>query len=394
MKRRFAFVSFLSLLLLTLLATGCWSSREVQDLAIITSVGIDRISEDGLGQWQVSARMIQSATTGGGGGQPSGSSQEVLMKGTGITIEDAVRDIAKRLPRHPFYAHVSTAIVGERAAREKTEDIIEVLTRFVEMRYRVNLLVASGDAFSILQTQPEMAKTNSKETKSMAEDTAKSAGLSDSVNLSEFVQWLLSPDRDAVLPEIKTIQPPEKGEASVSKTQIVEGLGVFRGTKLVGWLNRQETLGYLFLTQKLSTAEIRLPVKKGDRLFTYFIAKTKSRIKPQLTGDNLSYLIQIETEGSIIDSDGLDLTAETIPEVEDDCAGSIRELALQTISQAKEYNSDFLGCSEKLHRSEPAVWQEIAPHWRESFRAADIEVTVTAKVDNTGKIGKKMELKQ
>lgn len=253
-KRKLALLSFLSILLLTLLTTGCWSSREVQDLAIITSIGIDRISEDGMDQWQVSARMIQSATTGGGGGQPSGSSQEVLMKGKGITIEDAVRDIAKRLPRQPFYAHVSTAIVGKRAAQEKMGDVLEVLTRFVEMRPRVNLLVARGDAFSILQTQPEMAKTNSKETLSMAKDTAKAAGLSSSVNLSEFAQWLLSPGRDAVLPEIKLIQPTEKGEASVSKTQIVEGLGVFRGAKLVGWLNRQETLGYLLLTQKLSTA--------------------------------------------------------------------------------------------------------------------------------------------
>lgn len=95
-----------------------------------------------------------------------------------------------------------------------------------------------------------------------------------------------------------------------------------------------------------------------------------------------------------MDSGGLDLTAETIPEVEDSCAASIRELALQTINQAKDYNSDFLGCSQHLHRYEPAIWREIAPHWRESFRAADIEVNVTAKMENTGKIGKKMELKQ
>ncbi len=393
MKRRRALESCLSICLI-LFATGCWSGREVQDLAIITSVGIDRISEDGIDQWQVSARMIQSTITTGGGGAPSGSSQEVLMQGKGITIEDAVGDVAKRLPRQPFYAHASTAIVGEKAAREKTEDVLEVLTRFVEMRFRVNLLVARGDAFSILQTEPEMAKTNSKESKSMAADTAKLAGLSGSVNLSEFAQWLLSPDRDAVLPEIKVIRPQEKSEASVSKTQVVEGLGVFRGARLVGWLNRQETQGYLFLTQKLSGVEIRLPVTKGGRCFTYFIHKTKSRIEPQLTGDKLAYLIRIETAGAIIDSNGLDLTAETMPEVEADCAGSIRELALRTIRQAKEYNSDFLGCSEKLHRSEPAVWREIAPHWRESFRAADIEVEVTAKVLNTGKLGRKMELKQ
>ena len=394
MKRKLAFVSFLSILLLPLITTGCWSSREIQDLAIITSVGIDRISDDGLDQWQVSARMIQSTTTGGGGGQPSGSSQEVLMKGKGITIEDAVRDIVKRLPRQPFYAHISTAIVGERAAREKTEDVIEVLTRFVEIRPRVNLLVARGEAFPILQAQPEMAKVNSKETKSTAKNIAKPAGLSSNVNISEFAQWLLSPDRDAVLPEIKIIRPTEEGEASVSKTDVIEGIGVFRGAKFVGWLNKQETLGYLFLTQKLNAAEIRLPIKKGDQLFTYFIATSKSRIDPQLIGDKLSYRIQIDTVGSILDSGGLDLTAETISEVEDYCAESIRELALQTIRQAKEYNSDFLGCSEKLHRYKPTVWQGIAPHWRESFSAADIEVTVTAKIENTGEIGKKLELKQ
>lgn len=394
MKRRISLLSFLSILLLTLLTSGCWSSKEVQNLAIITSVGIDRISESGQDQWQVSARMIQSNTQGGGGGQPTGSSQEVLMKGKGITIEDAISDVAKRLPRQPYYAHISTAIIGERAARENTEDIVELLTRFVEIRPRVNLLVASGDAFPILQAQPEMSKVNSKETESMATSTAKTAGLSGNVNLSEFAQWLLSPDKDAVLPEIKLIQPTEKAEASVSKTQIIEGLGVFRGTRLVGWLNKQETLGYLFITQKLSTAEFRLPVKKDDQWFTYFIAKTQSKIEPQLIGDKLSYQIQIDTVGSIVDSGGLELTAETIPEVEDYCAESIRELAFQTIRQAKDYNSDFLGCSEKLHRYEPAVWQEIAPYWRDSFRAANIEVTVTAKIENTGKIGKKLELKQ
>ena len=137
-----------------------------------------------------------------------------------------------------------------------------------------------------------------------------------------------------------------------------------------------------------------IPVKKDDKLFSYFLGSSKSKIESVVTDDKISYRVTIKALGEVDDNAGIELDAEGIKEVESAINDQLQKLAMMAVDKSKEYGSDFLGFSEKLHRANLTYWEQIGPDWRDSFKEADVEIEVDAKVVRTGKIGKKLNIKR
>lgn len=394
MKKLYRSIAYSLILLILPLISGCWDSREVEDLAITTLIAWDRITENNVDQWQVSARILD--LSGKKGGEQSGqksSATEILVKGTGLTVQDAFTDFTKRLPGMIFYQHNAALIIGERAAREDLGVITEDFTQFPGARPRTFLLVTQGEAFKILQAKPDLATTLSKVIKKLAEKTAQQNGVSYGVTLVEFSKWLLKPDRDSVLSKI-ILFDPEEGEETVPETIILEGLGVTHKNKLVGWLNQEETLGYLLIAHKTSNSLIPIAIPKDETIFSYYVSGFKSSIKSEIVEGKPTFTIKIKVEGAVHENNRLSIDPKDIPALEEAAGKRIQEIALSTTAKAKEYDSDFLGLNEKLHRYHPGAWQEIASDWRERFQEADIEVEVEALIRNTGTTSKKLDIPQ
>ncbi|MDP4161318.1 MAG: Ger(x)C family spore germination protein, partial [Bacillota bacterium] len=291
----------------------------------------------------------------------------------------------------------SVYVLGERLAKEKLGEWIEGSKRYYEVRPHAYFMVTKGEAFQVLQAGPEISPTLSKEVLEMNKQTIRQNGVSLDVTLAQFGAWLMSPDREAVLPAIKLIYPQELKGADANgpnKAVAIEGLGVFRGTKLVGWLNREESIGSQLIMENRSSGAVFLQVDVDGRKFTYTLQRSKHKVKSSLVGDKPTFQVTIETQGSVADPEEETISTEELSRMEDAAAEKIREIAFQAIDKAKEYDSDFLGFTEKLHRTNPSAWQKIEPHWRESFQEADVDVEVKAKILDTGKSGPKLKLKQ
>lgn len=389
MKRRFMIMFLTTLLLCSSGITSGCATKEVEDLAVVTLWGWDRVTVNGSDKYQAWASLMRppkkdNQATGG-------TSSDILLTGTGTTVQNAIMDFMNRTPRSPFFGQVQAVIFGERLAREKALEVTENILRYPEERPGDYYFVTNGEASRLLQMDPAATSTLSKQIKKQAETTALNAGLSCGVTAREFDEWLLSPDRDAVLPEIEPVEP-KKGE-TVPPSVIVQGFGVFRGAHLVGWLNADESRGYLLITKKLSNAQIPIYFTKDDKTLSYWLTGFKSKIEPQTVDGNLSFKIIIQTKGIVNENDNLDLTSEEVKPLEQIIAAKIRELPLKTIEKAKEYDSDFLGLMEKFHRYQPSAWSEIAPNWRESFLKANVEVEVDAKILGGGMVSKSFHVK-
>jgi spore germination protein KC len=299
-------------------------------------------------------------------------------------------DYTAHSARTPFYAQTSAFIFGQGAAREKMADITEIIMRFWQTRPRNLITVTKGKALQVLEAGAAVDNLLSNELKDLAEYKAAATGYSYGVILSDFTAWLESPDRDAIATLVNVVPPDLPGS---DRQNLMEGLAVFHADKLVGWLNKEESRGYLLISQKISRGQMSIPVKKDDKLFSYFLGSSKSKIEPLVTGDKISYRVTIKALGEIDDNAGIELGPEDIKEVESAINDKLRELAMMAVDKSKEYDSDFLGFSEKLHRTNLVTWEKLGQGWRDSFREADVEIVVDAKVVRTGKIGKKLDIK-
>lgn len=370
--------------------TGCWSSREVEDLAISNLFGVDQVTENGIDKWQISIKMSNPIGQKQSVSQSDKISgvQEILWRGTGLTIEDAISDCVEHSSGIPLYGHIRAIIFGEKVAKEKIAVFIEAAMQYWEISPRIYFIVTKGEAYNILQAEPTLGVSLSKQVSQMCDRISEKHGAAVGVTLREISARILSPDRDGVLPQLKVSYPGKKDSkvTGLNKTIFLEGFGVFRGDNLVGWLDLEEARGYLFIAKKLAGENIYLPANHNGKWFTYLIVASKSKIKTQLTrGDKLKVRITIQTQGSMGDA-GKDVGPEDIEWMESSAAETIRKLAIKAIDKSKEYDADYLGIIQNLHRHDLDAWQKVKSHWREIFQNAEVEVEVKSKIVNTGQL--------
>ncbi|WP_407313372.1 Ger(x)C family spore germination protein [Desulfosporosinus sp. SB140] len=391
-------------IVLQVLCIGCWDQRDSNNMAIITVLGFDRITdEDGTDKWQISAFLMPSGAgdgtvsgSGGGGGEKP-AKEEIVWRGKGLTISEAIQDFTKRSPRDSFFADANSVIIGERAAKEDLLTIIDYLNRLREQRPGSFIMVTKGNASRLFEAEPEAEISVSRDLKELAQGTARSTGIAEGVKLMNFTTNLLSTDRDPVAPEVRLITPQEKrGEepAGPPKALLVEGLGVFKDAKLVGWLNKEETMGYNLITEKITAGNVIIRVKRNDKWFGFLVQKSKPKIKTTLIDNKLNVNVTLEVKGSVAEDNGIDLSPGEIDQVEQAISEQIEQIVMNTIETVRGYESDCLGFSEDLHRYSPKDWKEIKSHWRETFVDANVDVQVKASIENTGRLGQRLELKK
>lgn len=371
-------------------SSGCWSSKEVENLAFITLSGFDYSKEDGKDLWTISS-LILSLQGSQGQGDQSGSqgNKEMYVIGQGPTQQTAIIDYNSKLSRTPFYGYSSGIIIGEEAAKENLGEIIENFDRFFQTRPRNILLITHGEAQEVMKKKGTMNELLSKELSVFTDYKAVAAGKSIGVYLYEITSWLVGNDRDAVLGEVKTVSwdsgDNSPGESKTTEAAIMDGIGVFRAGKLVDWLDDDQVVGYLLLTQKIRKGQISLPIEKDNTLFSYYIGSSDCKIKPQLQDGKVSYEVTIKIAGEIDDSAGVDLSVQSIKPLEALISEEIKPIVMTTIEKAKTNQADYLGFSEVLHHKNPKFWKTLGSKWREAFVTSDVNVIVKAKIVGTGK---------
>lgn len=386
-------LGLLLLILLVLSGAGCWDSTEVEELAVMPLLGFDWVQENGQDQWLVTGRI---SDPDGGGGQmgdsPKGVSKEKIIKGYGATILEAIDDMTKHSSRTPFWGDVLAAILGERAAREKLPEFIDVNMRFPEARPRTYVMVTEGLAYDLLQAEPLLDQALAREVKRMADRRTHETGHCCRPTTANFVAALLSPDRDAVASHIRLVRPEDKAEGSTTSGVVMEGMGFFRGNRLAGWLGREETLGYILMTHKVSQGDINIPLELEGKGLTVKLIRSKPKIKKTIAQGQISFQITIKAQGTLYEGGGLNLTEAEMNRIQEAAEHAIETSAVKAVTAAQEYGADFLGLSQDLHRSHPSVWREIQPSWRETFQQAKVEVQADIELVHAGRAGKKLEI--
>lgn len=378
--RKFIGIGFLISLLMI---TGCWDSKEIENLAVTTLIAWDRVIMDGEELWQISTRILDMTQHQSGEGGGATSARELLLVGRGVTTQDAFNELLRRLPASHFLEHNVAFIIGERVAKEELSYIMNSALRFQRSRIRVDVFIVQGEAYQILQAEPELSSTLSKEVRKVADRTAEQSGVSLKVKLLDFSKQLIRTDRDAVLPLI-SIYSKKEGEVTPEKSVKIEGFGVIRESKLVGWLEGEDAKAYILSVGNPQNPEIPLALKYEDMQISYFITNAKGKVSAELVGGKPKYTISVKTEGIIYEAGTPALNSEERRPLEKAIEERIMEMVWQCVNKAREYDADIFGFNEHLHRYHLRDWQTIEPNWRRTFQEAEVEVKVDATIRSFG----------
>lgn len=133
--------------------SGCWSKKELDEISILSGVGID-IGEQNklrLTMQVILHREMKIESQSGKRGGEEKPTQNVVAEGNSLI--DANRNYVLQSGRRGYWSHINVLIIGEELAKKGIGQILDVLERDQEVRRRTYLLVSKGEAKDILNAE-------------------------------------------------------------------------------------------------------------------------------------------------------------------------------------------------------------------------------------------------
>lgn len=376
-------MKFRSLTLTTLLSlfflTGCWSRTEINNIAIVSAVALDKIEKK---QVLLSIQVILPVTKGKRPGQDS-SNQTTILSESGSTVFDAYKRIQSKIGRKVFFSQNQIIIVGEKLARDGVLPYLDFFTRDRQSRLRSYILITEGTASSYLQYKPIIDSTSS--TQIVHELEILNSGIE--VNLRDFYEMILSDVGNTMARRL--IHVPTRNK-STKQTLAVSGLAIFQKDKLVGWLGDKETTGLQWLTNKITTAitTVEIPQSKGGGSIGTEIYNAKTVLTPNILPNNIELIVEIRADGDVQEnaSNLILSNSEAIEYVEQRLEQEINKSATLALHKTqKQFKTDVIGAGTKISRSYPKIWNaKYKKNWAQIFPNVKFKINTQVTITRSG----------
>jgi len=413
----------LALLLLSAAACGggCWDRMEIESIAFINAVGIDRAGDGNL---LVTYYVVNPDALGkkGGGGA---SSAAIVTSVEARDLALALARYAEQSPRLPQFKQLQSIIIGEDLARQGVGPVLDYFTRRQEMRRSIWVLVAKGKARDILakgQSPPE--KLVSSGIKSILERRPAQTATRYPVVLGDFCSDVGRPGMEPIASSVELVPQQEGapggpsgsgpsggpsgsgpsgglsggssggssgggGSSAAGENKIIalRGAGVFRDEKLLDFLSPDETRGVLWVQGKVNGGRIVVPASGQGDWACLAIERESTNVKPVVEAGRIRFTIDIREQGYILSVDNEKIAAgskETIELLEREKEAVIRQEAMGAVTKARSLQSDFLGLGDRLYRQHPGVWKQVRDSWNTAWLPqVAVDVNVTCQLRNT-----------
>ncbi|WP_339222676.1 Ger(x)C family spore germination protein [Paenibacillus sp. FSL H8-0332] len=387
----------LTLPLLSLLLSGCWDDRELNELGITSGSAYDWENNQWKATYQVINPSSGASGMGGGGGGSTSSPPFLTFTVKGRTIMEAIERTNLTSTREMFFSHSRITVIGESLARHGINQLIDMFLRKQDARETVFVFITQGDAGDILDQLMQMTKNQGAGIQLMIEQEAKLVSYYPGTRLYELAMALSSESRSAVLPEILLTGPQtmdetsETGVTDLPSRLALGRLGVIKGDTFVGWLSQKQAFGLSFLTNSIDSATIAFASQptKSDKLDASFILQNSATtVRPVWDKDH--YVMNIEVKGSgVLTELGsvMDLNdRKAIREMEASLEQRVLSLVNDSWTEVKRLGADVTGFAVRIHRSDRKRWKQIEEEksWDRVFQEIEIRPQVSIKIERTG----------
>jgi spore germination protein KC len=384
--------------LLPALFTGCWSRREVEELAIVGGMAIDKGQGEDRGKYLVTLNILRPGQIsggagvgmgGGGGGGGGGARPTWQIIAQGETIFEAARNVSLRAPRELFFGHTRYIVISEDVAREGLHKILDLLYRSPEIRLRAFIVVTGGSALELVRGVPELEHTISRAMEGIAKTSRRENSKFEMVDVKKVTEKMIAPGIDPVIGRVELIQArPQVDINQIIKTIIYRGGAVIRKDRMAGWLDEREMRGYMLGAGLARGGIFPVKIHHGKADVSIEMTRASSRFKIKSEGGRLKVKIEVFVEGDLGEHQGLEeiAVAEKIPELEKKFNAALRSEIMAAIKKAQTLKSDIFGFGQALERSDPKLFKELRKDWPEHFAGAEVTLDIKAHVRRTGLI--------
>ena len=180
------------MMIIPIFLSGCWNQKELNDLAIISAMAIDK-NDDGT-----YTKTIQIINPGNvaGGLRAVGADKVLLFPYTvlrGIVALEAHFNATSKVSRRLYHAHANLLVISEELAKEEgISTILDAFERDPEIRATLKLVIAHDTkAGDLLKTLTAIDKIPAEKVNGTLKITELTKGEHLEVSIQEFISYLL-----------------------------------------------------------------------------------------------------------------------------------------------------------------------------------------------------------
>lgn len=343
------------LLIIIFLSTGCYDNVELDDLAIVTGVGIDY--QDDL--FYVTYEILSDVRT-----DENTTLLSYTVTGDGKTISEAFINANYKVSKKSYFAHLKILIISEEIINGHFNKITDFLLRDTNIRSEFKVLVANNTTpEKILNSNDKNHPVVSELIVNLIDNEKYNNNLVIGETFKQILSKIISDNYDVILNTISIIDD----EIAINNSYILNGY------KYQETLSKQDSALYNLLTKNIKAMEFNKEYEKGN--FTISINSSKTDIKV----DDNKITINSNLEGKVIENNAEFILkdTDTYKKLNDEFGSLIEDAIKEFVQNLQKNKSDILGFQDIYYRNTRKdnhnLWQ-----------SAEIDVDVNLKINTKG----------
>jgi len=394
------------LLIVIFISSSCVGNvggKEINRVAIVTSVGIDYEDEMVIMTFEVvNPTAGQSSSEAG---QNNSTSQAfVYPQGKGNTVKEAIANTNLHFDKKIFLSHSNLLIIGEEFAKRGITDLMNFFLNDNEPREDMYIVVAKGaKASDIIGVRAGLGRASGNYLYDILNNFPYNAK-SINITVAEKYRYFYDVGNNPVIGvvEVKEVRQfdVEKGGEEPTKTILdVTGGAVLKRDYLIGYFSGDEMIGFNFIVNEVrgGTIVFRTPIKLKhednsiigeDGSFTSVdILNAKAKNNIMVDNGKIHLTIDVKIRGALNEINQAINTsnAVVISKIEDACSRKVKELISATLDKGqREFKQDNFSIGVSVHQQHPELWKEISKDWQSIFPEISYDVNVETTLVKSG----------
>ena len=377
------------LFLLTLLVTGCWDRKEIENRGYVLGLAIDHVVSpepkgpydlDGTPQtagqrkYKLTLEMPKFNKSSGTKELSKGQNH-LIWAGEGESMFGITRMISTKTYFSPFFEDLQILIFSEAVAREGVDDILDFFLRDSEMRRLTKVFVTPDRAENILKSELQVAEINSIFIGKLTTNTAKSPYFAGKAELAEIAQAIRL-QRSFIVP-IVVVEDKE--------VRLLKGAIFNKEHKMVGEMGELEILGGKILRKTLKGGVVVAPNPADPQHIVAFeIYEIKIKVDSQVQDDQLLFTVNAVLIGNfgenmVPSQDAVDSVFSKAVEMA--IATEVTRSVRAAFNKQQQLKADVNELGDLVHRQHPDYWKIVKDRWDEEFfPKAQLNVSVKIEI--------------
>ena len=336
------------LIFLTFVCTGCYNYKELNELGIVSAMGI---SKDG-DLYNLDIQLVNVLDS-----EKSGLNKSpiTVISGQGETIFEAARSMNRKTSKVFFLADVDYVFLDQSVLNDGLDEIMDFLIR--DTRLSLNFLVVTSTENKSLDILSSISHFDTNSANNLYDAVMNSEtryGGINSLHVRELINNYYAKGKYTIFPNVyikDTRKSSENDSLEDSKSESyveVKNMVFFKDKEAIE-LTDEETKGVNFLRNKIKNATLTIECDGG--YFTIETLESKMKLKSKLNIDQLNVKGNVGAEIVYYGcKDNLD-NADVLKSISKKAEKEVESYITKAFNKSKKYNYDFLGLGNYIYKN-------------------------------------------